>query len=78
MIVYDLRCSNGHVEEQWFESIEEYEARVAEKGVKCPRCADRAVVRLLAAPRISPRGSAEPLSPCGRAACPVGGCVAAD
>jgi hypothetical protein len=77
MIVYDLRCANGHVEEQWFDSIAEYENRAAVDEFECPRCGDRAIVRQVAAPRVNSGASAPTEFPC-RQACALSGCMALD
>ncbi|MEJ2025434.1 MAG: DUF1178 family protein, partial [Deltaproteobacteria bacterium] len=47
MIVFDLQCSQGHVFEGWFESLEAYEDQ-HEKGLTtCPYCDDAQVKRIL-------------------------------
>ena len=47
MIIFDIQCSNGHVFEGWFDSLEEFEKQ-REKGlVSCPYCNDTNVRRIL-------------------------------
>ena len=47
MIIFDIECSNGHVFEGWFNSLEEFE-RQEEKGlVSCPYCNDTNVKKVL-------------------------------
>ncbi|RLB10696.1 MAG: DUF1178 domain-containing protein [Deltaproteobacteria bacterium] len=47
MITFDIECSNGHVFEGWFDSLQEFEKQ-REKGlVSCPYCNDTNVKRIL-------------------------------
>jgi len=45
MIVFDLRCTNGHAFEGWFASGEEFARQQAADLVRCPICDDAHVVR---------------------------------
>lgn len=74
MIVYDFRCANGHVFEEWFSSRPEYERKVTSADLGCPRCGASEIVRVLTAPRVNTRPPAEPGIPCGQPACALGGC----
>jgi len=38
MIVFDLECSNGHMFEGWFDSLESFEEQNAAGLVNCPYC----------------------------------------
>jgi hypothetical protein len=38
MIVFDLECSNGHLFEGWFDSLESFEKQNSEALVSCPYC----------------------------------------
>jgi hypothetical protein len=38
MIIYDLRCENGHIFEGWFEDSQAYEDQNARCLVSCPVC----------------------------------------
>ena len=40
MIVFDLECSQGHVFEGWFDSLESFEEQNAKGLVSCPYCDD--------------------------------------
>ncbi|WP_174286669.1 DUF1178 family protein [Sphingomonas bacterium] len=52
MIVFDLRCSGGHVFEAWFTSSAAFEAQSAAYQVRCPICDDADVTKALMAPNI--------------------------
>jgi hypothetical protein len=78
MIVYDLRCANGHIFEEWFNSAAEYEGKVAAANLECPRCGDTAVIKALTAPRINGGSSSALETPCGRESCGMTGCQMAD
>jgi hypothetical protein len=47
MIVFDLECSNGHVFEGWFDSLESFEDQNSKGLVSCPFCNDIDVRRVL-------------------------------
>jgi len=47
MIVFDLECSQGHIFEGWFESMEAYEDQRERGLVNCPYCNDAQVKRIL-------------------------------
>ena len=38
MIIYDLRCSNGHPFEGWFKDREAFEKQKADHLISCPVC----------------------------------------
>lgn len=40
MIVFDLECSNGHIFEGWFDSLESFEEQKDEGFISCPYCSD--------------------------------------
>jgi hypothetical protein len=46
MIVYDLRCSNGHVFEGWFEDNRDFDGQIKKKLVSCPVCNDTSVFKV--------------------------------
>ena len=52
MIVFDLRCSGGHVFEAWFNSTAAFEAQSSARQVRCPICDDADIVKALMAPNI--------------------------
>lgn len=47
MIVFDLECSQGHVFEGWFESLDAYTRQQSEGLILCPFCNDADVKRVL-------------------------------
>ncbi len=49
MIVFDLECSQGHLFEGWFDSLESFEEQNSEDLVRCPYC-DEANVRKVLSP----------------------------
>ncbi len=53
MIVFDLKCSNGHTFEAWFKGSEAYEEQRTAGAVTCPLCGDVRVVKAPMAPNIS-------------------------
>lgn len=57
MIVFDLRCAQGHVFEAWFGSSTDYEAQKARSLVVCPICGDSGVEKAVMAPNVSAKGN---------------------
>ncbi len=57
MIVFDLRCGNGHVFEAWFGSGVDYEDQRARGLVACPICDDGAIGKAAMAPAVPAKGS---------------------
>lgn len=53
MILYDVRCSNGHVFEGWFRDGASYDEQAEAGAVVCPVCGDTAVAKAPMAPRIA-------------------------
>jgi hypothetical protein len=67
MIVFDLKCGNGHVFEAWFGSSADYESQRARHLLSCPMCGNSDVGKALMAPNVAPKGNqrrapAEPVS----------------
>lgn len=58
MILFDLRCSGGHVFEAWFGSSAGYEDQRAGGLILCPICGDGDVGKAVMAPNVSPKGNA--------------------
>ncbi len=61
MIVYDLKCAEGHQFEAWFRDSAAYEAQVEAGSVVCPTCGSGKVQKALMAPNVArgePRGPA--------------------
>ncbi|UCG11046.1 MAG: DUF1178 family protein [Deltaproteobacteria bacterium] len=46
MIVFDLRCANGHCFEGWFDSSEDCELQLAQGQITCPNCDQAQVERV--------------------------------
>jgi hypothetical protein len=63
MIVFDLRCTHGHVFEAWFGSSGAYEEQRASGMIACPMCGVAEVTKAVMAPNVSAKGN--------RAAAPV-------
>lgn len=63
MIVYQLRCSNGHEFEAWFRDSGSYDQQAKDGDVACPRCGDVHVCKALMAPNIAPSRKRAPVSP---------------
>ena len=64
MILFDLKCQDGHGFEVWFRDGAAYETQVATGDIACPVCGDTRVAKAPMAPRISKR-------PLGDAGAPV-------
>ena len=58
MIVFDLRCAQGHGFEGWFDSGEAFERQRASALVRCPVCDAASVTRVPSARVSVPRGEA--------------------
>jgi hypothetical protein len=52
MIVFDLRCSHGHVFEAWFGSSSDFADQQARGLLECPVCGDTGIEKALMAPNI--------------------------
>ncbi len=63
MIVYQLRCSNGHEFEAWFRDSVTYDQQVKDGDVVCPQCGDVQVCKALMTPNIAPSRKRAPGSP---------------
>lgn len=46
MMIFDLRCANGHTFEGWFQNTEDFEDQCKKKLVSCPLCNAIKVVRV--------------------------------
>jgi hypothetical protein len=57
VIVFDLRCSGGHVFEAWFASSNAYDEQVASGRLRCPVCDDADVEKAVMAPAVSAKGN---------------------
>ncbi|MEM7024209.1 MAG: DUF1178 family protein [Pseudomonadota bacterium] len=53
MILFDLRCSNGHDFEAWFRDSAAYDQQSEEGAITCAVCGDSNVTKALMAPAVS-------------------------
>lgn len=53
MIVYNLRCKNGHEFEGWFRDSAAFDAQAGEGKLSCPSCNSRRVEKAIMAPAIA-------------------------
>jgi len=58
MILYRLRCSQGHEFESWFKDSKTYERQEKKSLIGCAVCGDSKVARAIMAPRIGKGGGA--------------------
>lgn len=75
MIRYALRCSQGHVFEQWFDNMADYDSKAESGALKCEICGDTKVAKAIMAPNVAgsrPDPAPAPAAP----ACGMGGCGA--
>lgn len=59
MIVYNLRCKNGHEFEGWFRDIASYDAQSGDGSLSCPSCNSRRVEKAIMAPSLAANRNAE-------------------
>ncbi len=57
MIVFDLRCGEGHVFESWFASSAAYEEQRQRALVSCPMCGVTSVEKAVMAPNVAAKGN---------------------
>ncbi|HEX6113193.1 MAG TPA: DUF1178 family protein [Geminicoccaceae bacterium] len=55
MILFDLRCKDGHAFEAWFRDGAAYEDQVAAGDLACPVCGSAEVSKALMAPAVNSR-----------------------
>jgi hypothetical protein len=65
MILFDLKCSKGHVFEAWFRDGAAAERQIAGRKVACPQCGNSKIGKAPMAPRIAGKGktAAKPQPP---------------
>ena len=63
MIVFDLRCGDGHVFEGWFGSSRDYESQRAQGLVACPFCGSAEIGKAPMAPHLAGKADADAPSP---------------
>lgn len=57
MVRYSLVCSNGHVFEQWFNTMATYDTQAEAGELVCPECGDTHISKALMAPRLAGAGA---------------------
>jgi hypothetical protein len=57
MIVFDLKCAEGHVFEAWFGNSDAFEDQRARALVACPFCGGTDVAKAVMAPNIAAKGN---------------------
>ncbi|RYY25274.1 MAG: DUF1178 family protein [Sphingomonadales bacterium] len=60
MIVFDLRCAQGHVFEAWFGSSAAFDSQKAGGLVACPMCGSDQVDKAVMAPNVGAKGNQGP------------------
>ncbi|HTV45568.1 MAG TPA: DUF1178 family protein [Stellaceae bacterium] len=61
MILFTLRCGQGHEFEAWFRDGDGFEAQHAAGEIACPHCGDSSVEKAVMAPRLGrSRGTVPP------------------
>ena len=55
MILYELKCQDGHGFEAWFRDAATYDAQASAGEIACPVCGDTGIVKAPMAPRIAKR-----------------------
>ena len=55
MILFDLRCANGHDFEAWFRDSSTYDQQAEAGAISCTICGDTAVSKALMAPAVTTR-----------------------
>lgn len=73
MIVFDLKCSHGHMFEAWFGSSRDYDEQKARKLVSCPLCNDPKVEKAAMAPAVGAKGNQRDDRPASPAQAPDSG-----
>jgi len=63
MILFALRCADGHEFEGWFRDGETFEAQQKAGEIACPECGDARVEKAVMAPAISRSRNRMPASP---------------
>ncbi len=66
MIVFDLKCGQGHVFEAWFGSSRAFEEQRAGGLVQCPMCGDPAIEKAVMAPNVAAKGNRKADTPAAR------------
>ena len=57
MILFDLRCGDGHVFEAWFRDSDTFDAQARAGEIACPVCSDSAIAKALMTPNVTTTSS---------------------
>lgn len=57
MIVFDLKCEEGHLFESWFRSSSAYDEQLAAGLVECPYCGSTHIEKAPMAPNLGAKGN---------------------
>ncbi len=60
MIVFDLKCTTGHVFEAWFASSDAFQEQKARSLLSCPMCGASDVDKAVMAPNVPAKGNQRP------------------
>jgi hypothetical protein len=60
VIIFDLRCTAGHVFEAWFGSSADYDEQQGRRLVACPLCGSADVAKAPMAPAVPAKGNSRP------------------
>jgi hypothetical protein len=63
MILFTLRCAQGHEFEGWFRDGDGFEAQQKAGEIACPECGDASVDKAVMAPRLARSRETLPVSP---------------
>lgn len=64
MIVFDLKCTGGHVFEAWFASSADFEGQKERGLLACPLCSDTDIGKAVMAPAVPAKGNTrQPMPP---------------
>jgi hypothetical protein len=61
LIIYDLKCENGHKFEGWFKDRKAFEEQKMKKIIACPVCGSSETEQLLSLPKVVSRNADEVL-----------------
>ncbi len=62
MILFDIKCSDGHVFEAWFQNNEAYEKQADNELIECPLCGCTKISKSLMAPNINAHNNSDNFS----------------
>jgi hypothetical protein len=60
MIVFDLKCTTGHVFEAWFASSDAFQDQKARSLLSCPMCGASDIDKAVMAPNVPTKGNQRP------------------